>query len=308
MWILRNITEETVNEQLELAVAQGTVVCDCEDCRADIMTYVLNRVPPSYVNSQTGVALKKSRAAEQQHTVDVLRFLTEAIQMVGAKPGHGSAPSVSTGDALDGYLIVCNADYTVKFASRSASYLLGFSQEYVEGRKMGDFIDEKSRGDVMAKLRAVVSDGETRRVTVEICRRGVRRYLVQMTCVPVEHRVGTPPQVILVIRGYREIVPYKKRPDEAVIPPQYEKAGLPDQHPPDQAVNPADSADAAVERKGAGLPADGLSAEEIAALEPAKDPKLKEIISSIDTMESNRARGGRNQALGDRLVNKVKEL
>ena len=66
--------------------------CDCENCRMDAISYVLNRVPPKYVVSGRGVTYNSQVLSENQVQADLEALSLEAIRIVNTvkRPYHNA--------------------------------------------------------------------------------------------------------------------------------------------------------------------------------------------------------------------------
>lgn len=64
--------------------------CSCDDCRMDVTSYVLNRVPPRYVVSGRGVVHGKKALSDPQLRADVDMVALEGIRLINAssRPYH----------------------------------------------------------------------------------------------------------------------------------------------------------------------------------------------------------------------------
>jgi competence protein ComFB len=85
---LRNYNEEWVKSYLDRNIASFEV-CDCEDCRLDIMAIALNKLPPQYVVTEKGAVFAAVNEMSHQRMVDLAAAVTEAAVMVASKPRHG---------------------------------------------------------------------------------------------------------------------------------------------------------------------------------------------------------------------------
>ncbi|MCR4626471.1 MAG: late competence development ComFB family protein [Treponema sp.] len=105
--------------------------CDCENCRMDAVTYVLNRVPPKYVVSGRGVVYTNENIKEGQVLADIDAIGLEGIRIVNSvqrpnhvtskvKKSHNNAPifnfPIFTGDTFDGLTFepLTGAEITLK--------------------------------------------------------------------------------------------------------------------------------------------------------------------------------------------------
>ncbi|ADY56467.1 Late competence development protein ComFB [Syntrophobotulus glycolicus DSM 8271] len=85
---IKNLTELLVRKALDEYMEHNELPCKCEKCRADIITYALNRLPPKYFSTRRGEIIKN---AESQLLYDKTRILTElvaGITLVAANPAH----------------------------------------------------------------------------------------------------------------------------------------------------------------------------------------------------------------------------
>jgi len=64
--------------------------CDCENCRLDTVSYVLNRIPPKYVVSGRGVTHTTTEINKDQVKADVEALAMEGIRIVSStkRPFH----------------------------------------------------------------------------------------------------------------------------------------------------------------------------------------------------------------------------
>ena len=104
---IHNIMEEQViirvNELYERIKNEGNtwLECDCENCRLDAYTYVLNRIQPRYVVSGRGMTYNSTEIhSDRQLMVDLDRLGIEAIRMVNSakRPYHNKAKLNASGD------------------------------------------------------------------------------------------------------------------------------------------------------------------------------------------------------------------
>ena len=87
---LVNIMESTVLEALDEVLRNNEGLCDCDRCRFDIAAIALNRLPPSYVVTAEGAVLSRVKHMKAQNMVDVIRAITEGIDIVCQNPRHDS--------------------------------------------------------------------------------------------------------------------------------------------------------------------------------------------------------------------------
>ncbi len=96
---IHNLMEEQVSSRVNELYNQirekgsAWLTCDCENCRVDAITYVLNRIPPRYVVSGRGVTYNSNIASDTQLICDIDRIALEGIKLVSTakRPYHKTA-------------------------------------------------------------------------------------------------------------------------------------------------------------------------------------------------------------------------
>lgn len=96
---IHNIMEEQVitrvNKLYDQVKEKGSawLTCDCENCRMDTVSYVLNRIPPRYVVSGRGVTHNtRDLSADNQLVADIDQLGVEGMRLVSSakRPFHKS--------------------------------------------------------------------------------------------------------------------------------------------------------------------------------------------------------------------------
>ena len=87
MKVLRNYTEDAVRAYVELTISKYDV-CQCEDCRLDIMAIMLNNMKSHYVVTEKGALYAQLTEFDPQTKVDMLTCMGLAIQLVKYNPKH----------------------------------------------------------------------------------------------------------------------------------------------------------------------------------------------------------------------------
>jgi len=82
-----NMMELIVDDEIDSIVA-GMGCCLCEQCRNDIAALALNRLPPQYVVTRAGGAIRKADTMRIQHITDVRTAIIQAAAIVKASPRH----------------------------------------------------------------------------------------------------------------------------------------------------------------------------------------------------------------------------
>lgn len=82
---LTNLMEETVLNKID-QLWKDTEYCKCDNCRMDIATYALNRLPAQYVQSLKGKVLYQFEATQIQPDIEVTVAVSRGIEVVGNSP------------------------------------------------------------------------------------------------------------------------------------------------------------------------------------------------------------------------------
>jgi len=85
---LKNYMEDLVKQQLDTVMATNSDMCDCKQCRHDIVAMALTALPARYVVNYKGEMYTRIKAQEQQFAVDILAALTESACIVKTHPHH----------------------------------------------------------------------------------------------------------------------------------------------------------------------------------------------------------------------------
>lgn len=93
---VHNLMEEYVAERVEETYAQLNknrpewLTCDCESCRLDVTSYVLNKVHPHYIVSGRGAIYTAQTLVDKQLSADVDALVMDGIRKVATnlRPDH----------------------------------------------------------------------------------------------------------------------------------------------------------------------------------------------------------------------------
>lgn len=85
---LVNVMESLVHETMEDMLRDYQGICKCERCKMDLMALALNKIPPAYVCTAKGGVFSRTASLEYQNKVDIIRALSEAIEIVSKNPRH----------------------------------------------------------------------------------------------------------------------------------------------------------------------------------------------------------------------------
>lgn len=83
----RNVLEEMVDMRVD-ELMQRSGICCCKYCRADVVTYALNHLPPKYTISVGGEIFTRFHINQVQFQADVTGALLNAIDKVGQRANH----------------------------------------------------------------------------------------------------------------------------------------------------------------------------------------------------------------------------
>ena len=95
---LHNLMEEVVTKAVNTLYERvkgenvSWLTCDCENCRLDTISYVLNRIPPKYVVSGRGITHNAEYLASSQLQADIDSLGMEGMRIVSTtkRPFHES--------------------------------------------------------------------------------------------------------------------------------------------------------------------------------------------------------------------------
>ena len=87
--VIQNVND--MYEQVKDAKA-AWLSCDCENCRLDTVSYVLNRIPPKYIVSGRGVTHATETLNDKQLLADVNALILEGMRTVSStkRPFHNN--------------------------------------------------------------------------------------------------------------------------------------------------------------------------------------------------------------------------
>lgn len=88
MYRLLNVMEILVDETIDEILRANKDICACDRCRLDMSAVALNKLPTIYVVTTEGEVLKRTNSLKQQFKVDIIRALTEALDVVRKHPHH----------------------------------------------------------------------------------------------------------------------------------------------------------------------------------------------------------------------------
>lgn len=85
--ILRNLMEDYVILVLDQLI-DDLHCCSCQQCRLDIASYALNRLPSKYVATTQGELMSRLCEFDNQFEATVMATITKAAEVIGKNPRH----------------------------------------------------------------------------------------------------------------------------------------------------------------------------------------------------------------------------
>lgn len=83
-----NIMEDIVKKYLDEMLVLRYDICTCKLCREDIIAYVLSRIPPKYVTTDSGAMHTLMEQLKLEQASQILREIVNGIQNISQKPRH----------------------------------------------------------------------------------------------------------------------------------------------------------------------------------------------------------------------------
>ena len=85
---LRNFTEETIRNFVEKEFPLHDI-CQCDDCRLDVIAIMLNEFKAHYVVTEQGALFAQLAGDfEPQYKIDLLSSMARAVGIVKGSPRH----------------------------------------------------------------------------------------------------------------------------------------------------------------------------------------------------------------------------
>lgn len=88
MYNLCNFNEVMVKRAVDEYLPKADLPCKCEKCKADIIAFALNRLPPRYYVSLKGEVMTHFEAQMVPDRARVLSEVVSAAQIIAAYPSH----------------------------------------------------------------------------------------------------------------------------------------------------------------------------------------------------------------------------
>jgi competence protein ComFB len=88
--VIHNLSEEHVQASYESLVSRFPDFCGCDVCRADVMVYTLNRVPPRYVSTQQGSVITEVSLETDQNRTAIDVAMMDGLRRISLSPRCGA--------------------------------------------------------------------------------------------------------------------------------------------------------------------------------------------------------------------------
>lgn len=87
---LKNIIEDIAADFLRSALALRYDICTCDQCKNDMLAYVLSRVPAKYTTTDIGALHTIIEQTRLEHQAEIARVVLSAIEIISKHPRHDS--------------------------------------------------------------------------------------------------------------------------------------------------------------------------------------------------------------------------
>ena len=84
---LKNYMEDSVAALIPTVVGEMDI-CQCEQCKMDILAYALNQLPPKYVVTRKGHLYTEVNSMHTQFDTDIMMAINQGAKLVGDNPRH----------------------------------------------------------------------------------------------------------------------------------------------------------------------------------------------------------------------------
>jgi competence protein ComFB len=84
---LKNYTEEAVRLYVDRCFKDEDI-CQCENCRLDVMAIMLNKLKSKYVVTEKGALFAQMDDFDPQYKIDLMTIMNDAVQIVKNSPRH----------------------------------------------------------------------------------------------------------------------------------------------------------------------------------------------------------------------------
>lgn len=86
--ILKNVIEDIARDFLNTTLTLRYDICTCNQCRNEMLAYVLSRVPARYATTEQGVLYTIIEQTKVEHEVEITKAILSAIELISKNPRH----------------------------------------------------------------------------------------------------------------------------------------------------------------------------------------------------------------------------
>ncbi|MFH0790596.1 MAG: CheR family methyltransferase [Candidatus Omnitrophota bacterium] len=86
--ILKNVIEDIARDFLNTTLTMRYDICTCNQCKNEMLAYVLSRVPAKYATTEQGVLYTIIEQTRVEHAVEITKEILNAINIIGKNPRH----------------------------------------------------------------------------------------------------------------------------------------------------------------------------------------------------------------------------
>jgi chemotaxis protein methyltransferase CheR len=84
----KNIIEDIASDFLNSALSLRYDICTCNQCRNEMLAYILSRVPAKYVTTEKGALHTIIEQERVEHEAEIARAMIDAIETISKNPRH----------------------------------------------------------------------------------------------------------------------------------------------------------------------------------------------------------------------------
>lgn len=85
---LKNLMEDNVEQMLNRLLPTMPHICSCNDCKLDMATYALNRLPSKYARTSAGAVFHRFDTLTPQVEAEILSVVVSSMELIGGHPHH----------------------------------------------------------------------------------------------------------------------------------------------------------------------------------------------------------------------------
>ncbi|MFH1776703.1 MAG: CheR family methyltransferase [Candidatus Omnitrophota bacterium] len=86
--VMINFLEDKTTKVFDKMIADGANICQCNQCRRDIIAWVLNRLPAYYLTTETGRKFFLEKTNNPEFNKDLIEKINQAAEIIEKNPRH----------------------------------------------------------------------------------------------------------------------------------------------------------------------------------------------------------------------------